>query len=352
MPTDPEKPAPVVRVPEPDEEPGFSEALAIILEGRARAWTAVNRELVAVYWQLGGFLSDQVAKAGWGKATIARLADWLARRVAGPRGLSASNLWRMKQFFETYRDDPRLAPLVREVSWSANLVILGQCRSAEERSFYLQQVRDHRWTRRELERQLESGLMARAKLDPAALSPALMDRYPGARDHFKETYALEFLGLSEGHAEGDLQKALVANLKQFLLELGRDFCFVGEQYGVQVGGEDFRIDLLFFHRTLQALVAFELKVGRFRPSDLGQLQFYLEALDRDHKRPHEGPSIGVLMCKSHDAHVVEYALSRTVSPALVARYETQLPEKALLRTKMDEIYDLVTHNQSGEPETE
>lgn len=347
-----EEVAPTVRDPAAVEEPGFASVLEIVRAGRSRAWSAVNRELVDVYWQLGDYLSQQVERVGWGKATVARLAGWLARHGAEARGLSASNLWRMKQFVETYRGDPKLAPLVREVSWSCNLLILGQCSSIEERFFYLVQARDQHWTKRELERQLESGLFARAALNPAAQSQLLVQRYPEAQAHFKETYALEFLQLPEGHAESDLQRALVANLKHFLLELGRDFCFVGDQYCLQVGREDFHIDLLFFHRGLRALVAFELKVGRFKPADLGQLQFYLEALDRDHRRQDEGPSIGVLMCKSHDKDVVEYALSRTLSPALVARYETALPEKAVLRAKMDEIYALVTQHTASEPETE
>jgi predicted nuclease of restriction endonuclease-like (RecB) superfamily len=337
---DDEELAPLVRVSEPAEEPGFAHVLELVRHGRARAWAAANQELVAVYWTIGGYLTEQVANAGWGKGTVARLAAWLATREAGNRGLSASNLWRMKQFFETYQADSKLAPLVREIGWSSNLLILAQARTPEERTFYLEATRDRHWTKRELERQLESGLFERVRLGQASLSPALRERYPDAPAHFKDAYTLEFLELSDGHAERDLQRALVMNLKQFLLELGRDFCFVGEEFPVQVGGEDFRIDLLFFHRALQALVAIELKVGRFKPADLGQLQFYLEALDRDHRRSHEGPSIGVLLCKSHDKDVVEYALSRTVSPALVAKYETALPDKSLLRARMDEIYAL------------
>jgi predicted nuclease of restriction endonuclease-like (RecB) superfamily len=333
--------APPVRVSESAEEPGFARVLELLREGRARAWEAANQELVAVYWSIGAYLSEQVASAGWGQGTVARLAVWIATQEAGKRGLSASNLWRMKQFFETYQGNPKLAPLVREIGWSSNLLILAQSRTPEERTFYLEAARDHRWTKRELERQLESGLYERTLLGKASLSPVLRQQHPNAHAHFKEAYTLEFLELPDGHAERDLQRALVKNLKQFLLELGRDFCFVGEEFPVQVGGEDFRIDLLFFHRTLQALVAIELKIGRFKPADLGQLQFYLEALDRDHRRPHEGPSIGVLLCKSHDKDVVEYALSRTVSPALVAKYETVLPDKSLLRARMDEIYSLL-----------
>ena len=157
---------------------------------------------------------------------------------------------------------------------------------------------------------------------------------------FKDTYLLDFLNLPATHSEDDLQRALVANLRQFLLELGADFAFVGERYRLQVGGRDFFVDLLFCHRDLTCLVAFELKVEQFEPADLGQLQFYLEALDRDVKKPHERPSIGVLLCATKDSEVVEYALSRTVSPALVAEYQTRLPNKKLLQAKLHEFYEL------------
>jgi hypothetical protein len=164
--------------------------------------------------------------------------------------------------------------------------------------------------------------------------------HPAAAEVFKDTYLLEFLELPPEHSEADLQRALVEKLKQFLIELGRDFCFVSSYYPLQVGGRDFEIDLLFFNRALNCLVALELKIEEFEPAHLGQLQFYLEALDRDVKKPHERPSIGVLLCATKDSEVVEYALARTVSPALVAEYQTRLPDKKLLQTKLHEFYEL------------
>ncbi len=157
---------------------------------------------------------------------------------------------------------------------------------------------------------------------------------------FRDSYLVEFLQLPPTHAEADLQKGLVSQLKQFLLELGRDFCFVGSEYTLQVGGKDFALDLLFFHRGLNALVAIELKVEEFQPEHLGKLEFYLEALDRDVKKPHEQPAVGVLLCATKNAEVVEYALSRSMSPAVVAEYRTKLPEKALLQAKLHELYQL------------
>jgi predicted nuclease of restriction endonuclease-like (RecB) superfamily len=170
------------------------------------------------------------------------------------------------------------------------------------------------------------------------VSPVARLLHPTVLGEFKDAYMLEFLGLQGDHSESDLHQGLLTKLKAFLGELGRDFCFVGSQFPVQVGGRDFALDLLFFHRSLNCLVAIELKVGRFEPEYLGKLSFYLEALDRDVRKPHENPAIGVLLCASKDDEVVEYALSRTASPALIAQYETQLPDKALLQSKLHEFY--------------
>jgi predicted nuclease of restriction endonuclease-like (RecB) superfamily len=183
-------------------------------------------------------------------------------------------------------------------------------------------------------------LFERTVLSPAKLSPPVTELHPAAAEVFKDTYLLDFLDLPPSHSEADLQRALVEQLKQFLIEFGRDFCFIGSQYLLQVGGRDFALDLLFFNRALNCLVGFELKIDEFQPSHLGQLEFYLEALDRDVRKPHEGPAIGVLLCATKDHEVVEYALSRAVSPALVAEYQTRLPDKALLQAKLHEFYEL------------
>ncbi len=164
--------------------------------------------------------------------------------------------------------------------------------------------------------------------------------HPEAGTVFKDAYLVEFLDLPHTHSEEDLQQGLVEQLKQFLIELGRDFCFIGSQYPLQVGGRDFALDLLFFNRALNCLVAIELKIDEFEPEHLGKLQFYLEALDRDVKKPHEQPSIGVLLCATKNNEVVEYALSRSMSPALVSEYQTRLPDKKLLQAKLHEFYEL------------
>jgi predicted nuclease of restriction endonuclease-like (RecB) superfamily len=210
----------------------------------------------------------------------------------------------------------------------------------EEREFYLRMARRERWSFHELQRQLSSALFERTVLAPPKLSTPLTESHPEAGTVFKDTYFLEFLDLPPVHSEADLQRGLVEKLKQFLIELGRDFCFVGSHYPIQVGGRDFEIGLLFFNRALTCLVAFELKIDEFQPEHLGQLEFYLEALDRDVRRPHERPSIGVLLCATKDHEVVEYALSRAVSPALVAEYQTRMPDKQLLQAKLHEFYEL------------
>jgi predicted nuclease of restriction endonuclease-like (RecB) superfamily len=195
-----------------------------------------------------------------------------------------------------------------------------------------------KWPSRELDRQFRLALFERAVVYPPKVSAAMTQMHPEAAGAFKDAYMLEFLGLPAVHSEADLHASLLARLRQFLIELGRDFCFVGLEFPVQVGGRDFALDLLFFHRGLNCLVAIELKVGRFEPEYLGKLGFYVEALDRDVKKAHENPAIGVLLCASKDDEVVEYALSRTASPALIAQYRTQLPDKALLRAKLHEFW--------------
>ncbi len=316
----------------------FTEQL--IVSARQRAVQAVNTALIDLYWQVGKIISRKIAAAEWGDGVVSQLAAHLAQTQPGLRGFTRSNLFRMRQFYETYRNDETVAPLARQLPWTHNLIILNQSKRPEEREFYLRQAIKEQWSKRELERQLKTALFERTVLNPPKVSPLVTQIHPEALSIFKDSYLVEFLDLPQGHAEADLHQGLLQQLKQFLIELGRDFCFVGSQYPLQVGGRDFALDLLFFHRGLNCLVAIELKVGRFEPEYLGKLDFYLEALDRDAKKPHEHPSIGVLLCASKDSEVVEYALSRSLSPALIAEYQTQLPDKALLQAKLHEFYRL------------
>jgi predicted nuclease of restriction endonuclease-like (RecB) superfamily len=216
---------------------------------------------------------------------------------------------------------------------------MSRSKSAEEREFYLRLAVQERYTKRDLEHQIDCGLFKRAMTSKPKLSAVLRVLHPGAESTLRDSYSLDFLGLPDDHSETDLRKGIVRSLKNFIIEFGRDFAFVGEEYRVQVGMKDFFLDLLLYHRDLRCLVAFELKIDEFKPEYLGKLSFYLEALDRDVKKPHENPSIGIILCKGKDDEVVEYSLSRTLSPAAIADYTTKLPDKRLLQEKLHEFFD-------------
>ncbi|WP_160106630.1 PDDEXK nuclease domain-containing protein [Pseudomonas izuensis] len=338
----------VSQVPGSTTDDRFNEVLALIQSARRQALQAVNTQLIELYWQVGAYISRKLEKAEWGDSVVGQLAEHLAQTQPGLRGFTRSNLFRMRQFYETYRTELKVAPLARQLSWSHNLIIFGQCKRPEEREFYLRMAVQEKWSKRELERQFKAALFERSVTQPAKASAVLKQTHPSALEIFRDAYMVEFLDLPGVHAETDLHQGLLARLKEFLSELGRDFCFVGSQYPVQVGGRDFALDLLFFHRGLNCLVAIELKVGRFEPEYLGKLGFYLEALDREVRKPHENPAIGVLLCASKDDEVVEYALNRSLSPALIAEYQVQLPDKQLLQAKLHEFYALnVAQTEEG-----
>ncbi|MFN3589822.1 MAG: YhcG family protein, partial [Spirosomataceae bacterium] len=279
------------------------------------------------------------------------------------QGFSERNIWRMKQFYETYSNheflklsaglaeiqnatnqiDIKLPAVLAEISWSSHLEIIA-CKSNEEKLFYLMKAKQERWSYRELKRQITSATFERTMLTKEKLSKVPQETKTNLTSVFKDSYVLEFLNLPTQHSENQLQNAIVANLKNFILEFGRDFAFMGQEYRVQVGNQDFFIDLLFYHRTLQCLVAIELKTERFAPEHLAQINFYLEALDREVKNENENPSIGILLCKGKDDVVVEYALSRTLNPAMVADYQLALPNKKLLHDKWLEILEM---NEKG-----
>jgi predicted nuclease of restriction endonuclease-like (RecB) superfamily len=315
----------------------FTEVVNLIKTSRYKALQAVNSELINLYWQIGEYIAKRVESEGWGKSVVRELADFIQTNEPNLKGFSPQNLWRMRQFYETYKDLPKLSPLVREISWTNNLIILSRCQTVEEKEFYLRLSANENYSKRELERQIDSSIFERTMLGNQKLSAVLREIHPDIENVIRDKYVFEFLDLPEDHSENDLQKSLIANFKKFILEIGRDFAYLGEGYRLQVGNEDFFLDLLFYHRGLQCMVNFELKIKKFKPEFLGKLNFYLEALDRDVKKPFENPSIGVLLCKGKDDTVVEYALARNVSPALIADYETKLPDKKLLQAKVEEF---------------
>ncbi len=222
----------------------------------------------------------------------------------------------MKQFYETYCDNKKLSPLVREITWSNNLLIMSGCKTDEAKEFYMRLCIANGYAKRDLERQIDSMLYERTMLSTAK-NKELIEQHP-AVSALRDSYVLEFLDMPVDYKERDLRKSIISNLKQFILEFGKDFTFMGEEYRVQVGNTDSFIDLLFYNRALSCLVAVELKVGKFKPEHIGQLNFYLEALNRDVRKPNENPSVGLILCTYKDDTVVEYALSSNLSPAMVA----------------------------------
>jgi predicted nuclease of restriction endonuclease-like (RecB) superfamily len=314
----------------------FTEITSLITSAKSRAYQAVNRELVSLYWHVGEYVSKQVDLKAWGKSVVQELADYIQKYEPNIKGFSAQNIWRMKQFYEAYAENEKLATLSRELSWSHNRLIL-PLEKLQEQEFYIHMSIKEKWSVRELERQINSSYYERMMLADTKLAPLVRELPQDVSNTFKDTYVFELLHLPEEHQENDLQKAIAKNITKFLLEFGRDFAFMGEEYPLQVGNQDFAIDLMFYNRSLNCMVAIELKNERFKPEHLGQLNFYLEALDRDIKKEHENPSIGILLCKGKDDTVVEYALNRSLSPTLVADYKTKLPNKALLQQKWEEV---------------
>ena len=317
----------------------FSEIVNLIQSAKQKAYTQVNSTTIELYWNIGQYLSIKTIKENWGKSLVKELAIYIKKQEPNSQGFSDKNLWRMKQFYETYCENIKLSPLVRELTWTNNLIILSASKSDEEREFYINLSTKERYSKRELERQVKSGIFERTILSNLKVSPAVTLLPQDTTNVFKDVYSLELLGLANTHSEQTLQNVILANLKDFILEIGKDFCFIAQEYRIQVGNKDFSIDLLFYHRELQCLVAFELKIDEFEPSYLGQLEFYLEALDRDVKKEYENPSIGVLLCRKKNDEVVEYALSRSLSPTVISEYETKLIPKELLRQKLNEFYE-------------
>jgi predicted nuclease of restriction endonuclease-like (RecB) superfamily len=317
----------------------FTDIIQLIKQSRTNAIKAVNAELINLYWKIGEYISKKIEQSEWGDSVVTELANFIQTHEPEIKGFSDKNIWRMKQFYETYKDFPKLSPMVREISRTNNLLIFSRCKTIEEMEFYLKLVKQENYSKRELDRQISASLFERTMIGNSKLSTVVRETNHDLSNTFKDSYVFEFLNLPDPHSESDLQRGLVRQMKNFILELGKDFLFIGEEYKLQVGNSDFYIDLLFYHRGLRCLVAFELKADKFKPDHLGQLNFYLEALDRDVKKPNENPSIGVLLCKDKDSEVVEYALSRSLSPTMISEYKTQLPDKQLLQQKLHELFD-------------
>lgn len=313
----------------------FSEIISIIETAKMRALKAVNTELITMYYEVGKYLSELCSNSKFGDKVINDVEMYISKNNPTIKGFNRRGLYRMKQFYELYKDDELVTPLVTQISWTNHLIIMSGCKTKEERLFYIKLCIKENYSKRELERQIDSAYYQRYLLSVNKPLPEVVPNV--VKGNILDTYVLEFLDLPEQYTENNLKKAIIGNLKSFILEFGKDFTFIGEEYRVQVGGQDFYIDLLFYNRALSCLVAIELKIGKFKPEHIGQLNFYLEALDRDVKKTNENPSVGLVLCATKDDAVVEYALSRSMSPTMVAEYTLKLPDKKLLENKLREI---------------
>jgi len=325
-----------------EHQSAFDEIHEMIRSAKQEANRQANKLLISLYWSIGQYISQKIDSSSWGEGVFDALSRYLISREPGIKGFSSRNIWRMKKFYETYKSDEKLSVLLTEISWTNHLHILSKTKLEQERRFYLDLVAKHRYPEREFARIIDSGNFERTVLANQKLSAALTEFPAKTKNVFKDIYLFEFTGASDNHQEFDFQKLLLKHLKKFLLEMGPDFSFIDEEYIVQVGGIDYKIDILLYNRALNCLVAVELKVTDFKPEYMGKLQFYLEALDNDVRKPHENPSIGLLICKTKDDEVVKYTMNRSISPTVIAEYETKLIDKSILQEKIHELSKTLT----------
>jgi predicted nuclease of restriction endonuclease-like (RecB) superfamily len=286
------------------------------------ALKAVNRELMALYWDIGELIVTRQEIAGWGKSVVEQLAKDLQVEFHGMAGFSARNIWNMRSFYVTYRTNEKLQPLVAEIGWTHNLVILEKCKDDLQREFYLRMTPKFGWTKNVLIHQIENKTYEKTLLNQTnfdrTLSEEMRDR---AKLAVKDAYTFDFLELADEHSERELEKAILTRVEPFLREMGGMFTFVGSQYRLEISDEEYFIDLLLYHRGLKCLVAVELKIGKFLPEYVGKMQFYLAALDDRVRLEGENAAIGIILCKSKDRTIVEYALRQSNQAIGVATYQ-------------------------------
>lgn len=333
----------VVKTQTQDYEKSLFSIIKRIEESKHRAITTVNKLLIELYWFIGETIVHLQEKSEWGEGVVEKLSNDLRMKYPEQSGFSVRNLWNMKRFYETYRKYKKLQTVSAEISWSHNVMILDKTKTTEEKEFYLKMSLKERWSFRELRRQIDSAYYERFILSqkPDKLMKIEQEKLAIPLDnihrHLKDEYVLEFLDLSKTFSEKELRKAILDNLRDFFLEFGKNLSFVGEEYPLVVDNEEFRIDLLFFHRELNCLVAVELKIAEFKPEYVGKMQFYLAALDEQIKLPSESPSIGLILCRSKRDTVVRLTLSKTHKPVKISVYQTKLPDKKLIQKRLERI---------------
>lgn len=368
-------------------EQQFGEVIDIILQHKSRASRAVNEELLLTAWHVGSYVSAKLKSEEWGSKVVTQLSEYIRSRRPDIKGYSRRSIYNMVMFYDEYSSEtfsvtvekylnsefvqpttaqieaslpkqgeavivqPRTAqivqpktgqmPKVLELTTLTNHIeILCRCKSNEERMFYILYANKEHLVKRELQRCISNQTYTALLGSKNNMSKGLLNAYPNAPIMFKDTLFVDFLNLPKKHSESKLKNSLVEHMKQFILELGKDFIFMDQEYRLNIGASTFKADLLFFHRGLQALVAVELKKTKFHPRDLGQLEFYLEALDRDVKRSNENPSIGIILCPEADRVVVEYAMSRSMSPTMIAEYKRILIPQERMQQQLNEFCNL------------
>lgn len=368
-------------------EQQFGEVIDIILQHKSRASRAVNEELLLTAWYVGGYVSVKLKSEEWGSKVVSQLSEYIRAQRPDIKGYSRRNIYNMVMFYDEYSSEtfivtvenylnsefvqsrtaqieanqpaqkeavivqPRTAqfvqpktrqmPKILELTTLTNHIeILCRCKSNEERMFYILYANKEHLVKRELQRCISNQTYTALLVNKTNMSKGLLEAYPNAPVMFKDTLFVDFLNLPKKHSESKLRNGLVEHMKQFILELGKDFIFMDQEYRLNIGASTFKADLLFFHRGLQALVAVELKKTKFHPRDLGQLEFYLEALDRDVKRSNENPSIGIILCPEADRVVVEYAMSRSMSPTMIAEYKRILIPQERMQQQLNEFCNM------------
>jgi predicted nuclease of restriction endonuclease-like (RecB) superfamily len=294
------------------------------------ALKAVNKELIALYWDIGRLIVSRQQGESWGKSVVKNLSQDLQVEFPGIQGFSSANLWRMRLFYETYVNNEKLAPMVREIGWTHNLVIMEKCKDDLEREFYIRMTRKFGWTKNVLINQIENQSYEKTLLNQTNFDKTVPENIrQQAFLAVKDEYTLDFLELADSHSERQLEQAILAKVEPFLQEMGGMFTFIGSQYRLEISDKEYFIDLLLFHRRLKCLVAIELKIGEFLPEYVGKMQFYLAALDDKVRLEDEHPSVGIILCKLKDKTIVEYALKESNKPIGVATYRivSTLPQE-------------------------
>ena len=298
-----------------------NEITARIRSAQYEALKAVNKEMIALYWEVGKRITEQQTALGWGKSVVENLSRDIQKEFPGIQGFGVRNMWDMARFYAEYQSNEILQPLVAEISWSKHIVILTKCKETRQRQFYILATKKYGWTKDVLINKIEAKTYENYLLGQSNFDITLPDSIKNqAILALKDEYTFDLVGLAEEHSEYELEQAIIKNIRAFLMEFGTDFSFIGNQYRLEVDGKEYFIDLLLYNRRLQAMIAIELKIGEFQPEYKGKMEFYLNILNDTVKLPHENPAIGIIICKSKSRMIVEYALKSSNMPIGVATY--------------------------------